>query len=407
MNVLVINDYGYVNGGASHVAISSLNALAEIGMNVVFIYGVGPLDPSVNNKLVQTYCLDTKDLFGYRSRIYAFISGIWNFSAASRLRNILTNFDTNQTIIHVHGWSKSLTTSIFKEITSRRFPTVVTLHDYFSVCPNGGLYNYKTNTKCEAQPLSLACIFSSCDSRGPAYKYWRVFRHIVGSIFANFPRSIYTFIYVSAYSKSLMVESLPKNSKFHYVPNPVVTSFDKPATVSHNSEFCFVGRLSPEKGALLFAHASLKAKVDSVFIGDGQEITTLKLINPNARYLGWVAPEIVGSYMRASRALVFPSLWHETQGLVVLEAAAVGVPSVVADGCAASELIEDGVTGLLFRSGDIDDLTEKLKRLNDDELITKLGLNAYEKYWANKSSVEIHATILASSYKKIMWGRDA
>ena len=36
--------------------------------------------------------------------------------------------------------------------------------------------------------------------------------------------------------------------------------------------------------------------------------------------------------MRAARALVFPSLWVETQGMTALEAMAMGTPVIVADG---------------------------------------------------------------------------
>ena len=43
-NVVVINDYAHVNGGAASVAIDSALGLAGAGLRVYFISVVGPLD---------------------------------------------------------------------------------------------------------------------------------------------------------------------------------------------------------------------------------------------------------------------------------------------------------------------------------------------------------------------------
>ena len=67
------------------------------------------------------------------------------------------------------------------------------------------------------------------------------------------------------------------------------------------------------------------------------------------------------------------------KALVVLEAAAKGVPAIVSDGCAARDLIVHE-TGLFFRNGDIADLAEKISALQDPKLAEDLGRRAYERY---------------------------
>lgn len=54
---------------------------------------------------------------------------------------------------------------------------------------------------------------------------------------------------------------------------------------------------------------------------------------------------------------------HETIGFVVLEAMACGTAAIVSDTLGARDFIEDGVTGLLFESGNADDLAAKIARI--------------------------------------------
>ena len=137
--------------------------------------------------------------------------------------------------------------------------------------------------------------------------------------------------------------------------------------------FLFVGRLVPEKGCLLFAEACQKSRLQSGICGGwGTQRTNFNALirrrtlpdgNPISRVQRWLS---------RARALVFPSLWYETQGMVVMEAAAKGVPAIVSDGCAARDLIVPNETGLLFRNGDIADLAEKISALQDSQVSGKI-----------------------------------
>ena len=104
-----------------------------------------------------------------------------------------------------------------------------------------------------------------------------------------------------------------------------------------------------------------------------------------------------------SRALVFPSRWYETQGLVIKEAAAVGVPTIVSDGCAGRDSVDDGETGLWFASGDIKDLNEKLRFVRDQpDHVRRMGATAYERYWKNPDTLTKHGQLLVECYNEIL-----
>ena len=403
MRLIVVNDHGSVTGGAAQVAIASLNSLAEAGLDVTFVSSVGPIDNSIDTQKVRVVNFDFDDLLGNTSMIMAAAHGIWDFRCAKRFGAVLDEYSSNDTIIHLHTWVKSLSSSVIFEALRRRFKVVVTLHDYFSVCPNGGFYNYTTQKHCLIAPMTAACALTNCDQRSYSQKIWRFARHLVQNNLGGMPKYIDGFISVSDYSEALLRPYLRPDTKFFRVQNPIdITQAPKPSENKSNA-FTFVGRLSPEKGATLFARAAKRANVKAVFVGQGIEGREVIKINPEAELLGWNDRLGVISHIRASRAIVFPSQLHETQGLVVTEAAALGIAAIVSDDCAARESIIDGETGLLFRAGDIDDLMEKITNLSSDPaLALRLGQTAYDQYWADPSTLDKHVQALVKCYEEVL-----
>jgi len=403
LRVIVLSDYGYVNGGAAQVAISCLGGLVKAGLDVSFVSSVGPVADLIDRDLVHVFNFGYHDLLDNPSRVEAAILGIWNSRCADRFREVLESYDPKDTIIHLHSWVKSLSSSVVKVAIDRGFRVVCTLHDYFSVCPNGGLYSYTQQKQCPLSPMSFACVIDNCDSRNYAQKLWRVGRQLVQRRFGGIPEGIKYFITVSDYSEELLRPWLPSTSVFFRVTNPIDIGKNEPSAVAGNTVFTFIGRLAPEKGPDVFAAAASLSGVQAVFVGSGPMEKTVNALNRSASVLGWRDREGVTHAVRNSRAIVFPSRWHETQGLVVQEAAALGVPAIVSDSCAAREAIVDGKTGLLFRSGDSHDLSRMLSLLDHDpELAARLGKSAYDDYWDAPSTIEIHCKQLIECYRNIM-----
>jgi glycosyltransferase involved in cell wall biosynthesis len=81
---------------------------------------------------------------------------------------------------------------------------------------------------------------------------------------------------------------------------------------------------------------------------------------------GFVPQARVERSLARALCLMLPSR-REGYGLIVVEAAARGVPSIVVDGAdnAATELVEDGVNGFVARSSSPDDLAEAILRVLD------------------------------------------
>jgi len=403
MRIIVLNDHADIVGGAAQVAISSLNALADAGFDVTFISAVGPVSPLINQNRVRVVCFNQFDLLGNPSRLDAAIRGIWDSRASKKLGELLSEYDPNDTIIHLHTWVKSFSSSAIYEVRSRGFKIVCTLHDYFTVCPNGGLYNYPLQKHCNLSPMSFGCFASNCDSRNYMQKIWRFSRHLVQQQIAGMPDLVDNFISISNYSESILRRFLPSRAKIFRVNNPIAVDRGPPSRPSESDAFSFIGRLSPEKGGILFARAAREVGVSAQFVGSGIEEKAIRTVLPHASFLGWQDRGGVLKALKRSRALVLPSLWHETQGLIVLEAAALGIPSIVSEDCAARDGVVDGKTGFLFKSGSIEDLSRKLQILHDDpSLVEGMGLNAYERYWDNPCTLANHVHELVLCYRKIL-----
>ena len=76
----------------------------------------------------------------------------------------------------------------------------------------------------------------------------------------------------------------------------------------------------------------------------------------------------------AGDALILPSSVYEVWGLVINEAMYAGLPVLVSNICGCSlDLVNHGENGYLFKPSNVEDLIRKIKMLDDDTLVKKMG----------------------------------
>jgi glycosyltransferase involved in cell wall biosynthesis len=139
----------------------------------------------------------------------------------------------------------------------------------------------------------------------------------------------------------------------------------------------FAGRMIPEKQAPLAvaAIACATRKIDGLrgeLLGDGPEREAVRAaigqhgLRDTVSAPGFTTAETVDARMRHAMCLLMPSK-REGYGLVVVEAAARGTPSIVVAGPdnAAVELIAEGVNGFVCESPDPERIAEAIARVSD------------------------------------------
>lgn len=360
--VVLAGDFAAVSGGQAKVAIDSALLLADAGIEVHFFAATGPVAPQLLRDGVTVHCLEQPTTLQDSNRLRAIGRGLWNREAAAQLRALCARFDRRDTVLHCHGYAKALSPSVGPVLARGPLASVFTMHEYFLACPNGGFYDYRKNEICQLRPLGLGCLSTNCDVRHASHKAWRVVRGWIAAGPGALPRGLKDVISISRTQRKVMQPYLPVGVRLHHVDNPVAATGPQ-VDAQANRTLVFVGRLSPEKGALHLAIAARELGLPVLFVGEGPEAAAIRTANPEARITGWVDHAEVEAHLSTARALVFPSLWYEGQPLASIEALLRGIPVVCGEWTAAAEEITDGVNGLIYHRPTPDALTAALRKL--------------------------------------------
>jgi glycosyltransferase involved in cell wall biosynthesis len=185
-------------------------------------------------------------------------------------------------------------------------------------------------------------------------------------------------------------------------------SLDAPEPASAEPLLVFAGRHIPEKRvtAIVPALALARETVPSLraeIFGDGPDRQVLLRqvasagLDQAVDAPGFVPADRIPAALRRALCLVLPSS-REGYGLIVVEAAALGTPSVVVRGPdnAATELIEDGVNGFVAESPDPEDLADSILRVHE----AGLGLRHSTAEWFARNSARLS---IESSLATVLW----
>ena len=374
-NVIIVNDFNYIQGGASKVAIDTANILKE-NYNVFFFSAVSKHEEELNgiNYITTNQLEALKD----KNKIRGIINGIYNFKAKREFKRLLITLNPDNTLIHVHGWTKALSCSVLDLAFRMRFKVIITLHDYFTACPNGGYFNYNTNEICKLIPLSYKCIKCNCDSRNYMFKIYRIIRQFVQNKIVKLNNKLEYAIGISDLSINVLCKTLNSKINIKKINNPIdYNSSEIKSNWKKNDYYLYVGRVSKEKGVDIFCKVLTELNKKGIVVGDGGEKNLLEKKYPNIKFVGWKNKEEVKKYMQKARCLIFPSLWYEGAPLTPLESMALGIPCLISGKCAGREYCEKNT----YTS--YEELKDKIlsDKLDFDDLICKSF--TYDNYKKN------------------------
>ncbi|MCX7018850.1 MAG: glycosyltransferase [bacterium] len=173
----------------------------------------------------------------------------------------------------------------------------------------------------------------------------------------------------------------------------------------------FVGRLAHEKNCAFLLNAFELISRDApqarlVLVGSGDAEEELRAAAaamkcaPRIIFTGALTGSMLDSAYLAGDIFVFSST-TETQGMVVAEAMAAGLPVVAVDGPGVRETVKTELNGFLVAPGDTDGFARRVTSLlADDELRARLGRGAHAS--SREYSLEITARNVEEVYRQAM-----
>jgi glycosyltransferase involved in cell wall biosynthesis len=319
-----------------------------------------------------------KENTGLIGRAKLALHAIYSGEARRRLRRVIADFRPD--VAHIRNIYHHLSPSILWELKKQNIPVLYHLNDFKLLCPSynlvskgnacerckGGKFRHVMSEGCYTGPRGATALLAA---EAYIHKWMSTYEICVDQ-----------FLAPSRFVKTKLIEHGWDADKIEVLPHFLRLSERPVQHPAVDAPILYFGRLSPEKGLTDLLHAMQRLPHIRLRIaGEGPqrgelEALVTKLGLTNVEFIGKVGGAVLDEVIAAARFTLLPSRAYETFGKSILESYAWGRTVIASDLGSRRELVQDGHTGLLFRSGDIDHLTEVISFLDQrPELATQMG----------------------------------
>jgi len=348
---------------------------------------------------VGVFARDSKNLpQGLRGKVVAFLGGIYARSAVREFDRTLKTFRPD--VVHVHELFPMISPWILPRCTAAGVPVVMTCYDFRITCPVATHHNKKGICYDCAEGKEYRAVLNNCrNSLAESLAYG--LRSAVARRFRLFTDHITRFIVLTEFSKNWIEGRVGISpDRVATIPCVVPAPLQDVDDPSKGAYVAYAGRFVPEKGVEILMEACSKAGLPLRLAGDSLMHPAIKP-GDDIQCVETSAPGSLVDFYRGARVLVVASLWEETFACVLSEAKSHGIPVIAPRIGAMPDLVEDGVTGLLFDTGNVEELTEKIQLVwNDVDLCRRMGA-AGRRDIQKKLNAEICFDQLLSVYREV------
>ena len=383
--ILIVNKFLYPNGGSETYIFKLGEQLKKEGHEVQY-FGMWDERNIVGNTSAS-YTGNMDFHTGKLSKLLYPFKIIYSVEARRAIRKVLEDFKPDA--VHLNNFNFQITPSIIYEIrkypkqTGRKVKIVFTAHDYQLICPNHMLRCPGSGSNC------IKCIdgaYTNC-IKGRCI-HGSTVKSILGAVEGYFYRIFKAYRYIdtvicpSAFLRDKLEHNPQLRGKTILLPNFLTVDQNKQEYSNKTqAEYAvYFGRYSEEKGigTLLKACKALP-HIPFIFAGKGplkEEVNQAA----NIENKGFLEGDALKELIAGAKFSIYPSEWYENCPFSVMESIQYGTPVLGADIGGIPELIEDGVTGELFESGNERQLTEKMDQLwKDTELAERYAMGCRNK----------------------------
>ncbi len=400
MKIILINKFYYRRGGDCIYMLNLEQLLKAHGHEVA----VFAMDFPENEKTPwQKYFPSNM------SKLKAFIRPFGDGETKVKFTKLIEDFKTD--VVHLNNIHTQLSPVIAEIAHQKGIRVVWTLHDYKLLCPRYDCMRDSDN--CElcfshadfadsADSLSAKSARSACKKlKKNCLKYSCMKGGKIGS-FIGYREAVKwnrkrleactdAFVCPSKFIAEKMKQGGFDEKKLIPLCNFIdIEKCKRTDDYRKGDYYCYVGRLSHEKGVKTLIEAANQLRYKLVVIGGGPLMDELKAIaHDNIEFVGFKQWDDIKQLVGKARFSVIPSEWYENNPLSVIEAECLGTPVLGARIGGIPELIDEGKTGMTFTSKDVNDLKDKIQQMwstsFDYRQIAQESMQRYnaEEYYSN------------------------
>lgn len=312
------------------------------------------------------------------SKGMAFFAGIFN--PISSLKFFLLLIKCKPDLVHFHNIYPWISHGPILLCRLLGVPYILHVHNYRIICPSATRFHKNAiyDRGIDVGPFSIVRdnVFESYFKSLGYYLRFKFYKWF--SIEGGASKIIYVSNFLKHFCSAFNMSDSKGFEQYRHVTiyNPLPIKPNKSICVhmktSRIKKIGFLGRVSTEKGVdILISLASRRKDLDFIFAG---KVSQEYQAPDNCVFLGHVDANEIDSFFSRIDALVIPSLWDETFGLIVIESIARNVPVIVSNKGALPELMAL-FKGCSVFDGSVESLDKTINGFNIDTFLKHESFN--------------------------------
>lgn len=393
MKILLSNKFYYKRGGDCICTINLEELLKENGHKVAIFAMQHPNTlPTPWYKYFPSEVTFKPSL----KMLEAFMRPFGTKEVRRKFEKLIADFKPD--VVHLNNIHSQISPIIAEIAHKKGIKVVWTLHDYKLLCPRYDCLRRGEDICEECFSNKKRVLVNKCmkNSRIASFLAYQEAKKWTRN---KLERITDLFICPSQFMANKLIQGGFNKNKIKVLCNFINVEKCKKEEYTKENYYCFIGRLSPEKGIKTLLEVACQLPYTLKIIGGGpleEEIRQFTQKKMQIELLGYKQWNEIKEIVGKARFSVIPSEWYENNPLSVIESQCLGTPVLGSMNGGIPELIKNEVDGMLFEAQNNLDLKEKIEKMFsynfDYQLLAKQSQELYNARDHYKEIIKIYSS---------------
>ena len=393
MKILLSNKFYYKRGGDCICTINLEELLKENGHEVAIFAMQHPNTlPTPWYKYFPSEVTFKPSL----KMLEAFMRPFGTKEVRRKFEKLIADFKPD--VVHLNNIHSQISPIIAEIAHKKGIKVVWTLHDYKLLCPRYDCLRRGEDICEECFSNKKRVLVNKCmkNSRIASFLAYQEAKKWTRN---KLERITDLFICPSQFMANKLIQGGFNKNKIKVLCNFINVEKCKKEEYTKENYYCFIGRLSPEKGIKTLLEVACQLPYTLKIIGGGpleEEIRQFTQKKMQIELLGYKQWNEIKEIVGKARFSVIPSEWYENNPLSVIESQCLGTPVLGSMNGGIPELVKNEVDGMLFEAQNNLDLKEKIEKMFsynfDYQLLAKQSQELYNARDHYKEIIKIYSS---------------